>query len=221
MQIWLDTTDIPLIEKAMKMGVLYGVTTNPSIVAQDKLPLEDLINALLKIQKGPIAVQVTASDAKTIILQAEALRQFSDRIVVKVPLTEDGLVAIYALSGKKIPTMATAVFDVNQVLLAAKAEASYIAPYYSKICEADIDGIEAIRAMLGLLRRYGFSSQLLAASLRSPEQVKELAEMGAHAVTLKEDVFKGLIENNPLTLQSIHRFDQDWNSAKKRRSLPL
>jgi transaldolase len=220
MQIWLDTADIPLIEKATKMGILHGVTTNPTIVAQSNLPLEDLIEAILKIQNGPVTVQVTAGDTRRMTEQAEALYRFSDRIIVKIPATEEGFEAIHALSGK-IPTMATAVFDVNQVLLAAKAGAIYIAPYYSRICEADIDGIEAIRAMLGLLRRYGFSSQLLAASLRSPEQVKELADMGAHAVTLKEDVFKALIENHPLTVQSLHRFAHDWDGAKKRRALPL
>src|SRR5579862_3096571 len=162
MQIWLDTAEIPLIEKASKMGILYGVTTNPSIAALSKLPLEDLIDALLKVQKGQVAVQVTANDAKTMIAQAEALHRFSDRIVVKIPVTEDGLMALHALS-QKIPTMATAVFDVNQVLLAAKAGASYIAPYYSKICEAEINGIDTIRVMLDLLRRYAFPSQLLAA----------------------------------------------------------
>ena len=220
MQIWLDTAEIPLIERAAKMGVLYGVTTNPSIVAESKMTLEDLIEGILKIQQGPITVQVTAHDATTMVQQAEALYRFSDRIVVKIPAMKEGYEAIHSLSGK-IPTMATAIFDVNQVLLAAKAGATYIAPYYSRICEADIDGIEAIRAMLGLLHRYGFSSQLLAASLRSPEQVKELAQMGAHAVTLKEDVFMGLIENNPLTVQSLARFTHDWDRAKKRGSLPL
>lgn len=220
MQIWLDTADIQLIEKAKKMGVIYGVTTNPSIVAESPLTLEDLIGKILEIQRGPVTVQVTANGAEQMVLQAEALYHFSNRIIVKIPATEEGFAAIHALSGK-IPTMATAVFDVNQVLLAAKAGASYIAPYYSRICEADIDGIEAIRAMLGLLRHYGYSSQLLAASLRSPEQVKELAKMGAHAVTLKESVFNSLIENNPLTLQSVTRFSQDWNSAKRPRSLPL
>lgn len=220
MQIWLDTVDISLIEKAAKMGILHGVTTNPTIVSESLLPLEDLIEAILKIQKGTIAVQVTGSDAKAIVLQAEALHLFSDRIIVKIPATEEGFEAIHMLYGK-IPTMATAVFDVNQVLLTAKAGATYIAPYYSRICEAEIEGIEAIRAMLALLSRYAFSSQLIAASLRSPEQVKELADMGAHAVTLKEAVFKGLIENNPMTLQSLHRFSHDWDKAKKRRSLPL
>jgi len=220
MQIWLDTADLPLIEKARKMGVLFGVTTNPSIVARSPLPLEDLLEKILAIQAGPVTVQVTAGEPEQMIRQAEALDQFSHRIIPKLPATEQGFEAIHALSGK-IPTMATAVFDVNQVLLAAKAGASYIAPYYSRICEADIDGIEAIRAMLGLLRRYNFTSQLLAASLRTPEQVKELAHMGAHAVTLKEEVFQSLIENNEQTLESLHRFAQDWTGAKKRRSLPL
>jgi len=220
MQIWLDTVDFSLIEKARQMGILYGITTNPSIAAKSNMHLEDLLEKLLAIQNGPVTAQVTANEASRMIIQGEALFNFSNRIIVKIPATGEGFKAIHALS-PRIPTMATAVFDVNQVLLSAKAGAAYIAPYYSRICEADIDGIEAIRAMLGLLQRYGFSSKLLAASLQSPEQVKELAEMGAHAVTLKEDVFRSFIGDNPLTLQSLDRFALDWAQAKQRRSLPL
>lgn len=220
MQIWLDTIDCSLIEKARQMGILYGVTTNPSIAAKSDMHFEDLLEKILAAQSGPVAAQVTSNEASRMIAQGEALFKFSNRIIVKIPATEEGFKAIHALS-PRIPTMATAVFDMNQVLLAAKSGAAYIAPYYSLICEADIDGIEAIRAMLALLQRYGFPSKLLAASLHSSEQVRELAEMGAHAVTLKEHVFQSFIGDNPRTLQSLDRFALDWAQAKRRRSLPL
>ncbi len=221
MQIWLDTVDLGLIQQAKAMGILYGVTTNPSIIAKSKLTLEENVEKILHLQKGPVTVQVTAEDSPGMIHQGEALFGFSNRIIVKVPVTPEGLKAIYALSQIGIPTMATAVFDANQVLLAASSGAVYIAPYYSRICEADIDGIEALKSMLRLLHRYNFSSKLLAASLKSAEQVRQCAEMGAHAVTLNEKVFHLFVEENPLTRQSIDRFAKDWTDAKERRSLPL
>jgi len=221
MQIWLDTVDLDLIQRAKAMGILYGVTTNPSIIAKSKVNLEEALVQILHLQKGPVTVQVTAEDSPAMIHQGESLFGFSNRIIVKVPVTPEGLKAIFALTQSGIPTMATAVYDTNQVLLAASSGASYIAPYFSRICEADIDGIEALKAMLRLLHRYNFSSKLLAASLKSSEQVKQCAEMGAHAVTLNEKVFQQFVEENPLTRQSIDRFAKDWTSAKERRSLPL
>jgi transaldolase len=212
MQIWLDSARLEPIQKAAQMGLLYGVTTNPSIVSKSQMSLEDLLGKILQIQKGPVTAQVTAKEGAEMVRQAEALFQFSPRIMVKIPVTVEGLKAIRALS-PKVPTMATAVYDLNQVLLAATAGASYIAPYYSRICEADIDGIEVIRSMLHLLERYKFSSKLIGASLSSCEQVKELALMGAHAVTLKEDVFESFIQDNPLTLEALSRFDSDWKRA--------
>ncbi len=220
MQIWLDTIDFSLIEKARQMGVLYGVTINPSVAAKSDMQFEDLLEKILAAQNGPVAAQVTSNEASRMIVQGEALFKFSNRIIVTIPATAEGFKAIHALS-PRIPTMAIAIFDMNQALLSAKAGAVYIVPYYSLICEADINGIEAIGAMLGLLQRYGFPSKLLAASLDSSEQVRELAEMGAHAVTLKEDVFLGFIGDNPRTLQRLDRFALDWAQAKQRRSLPL
>ncbi|HSX25668.1 MAG TPA: transaldolase family protein [Chlamydiales bacterium] len=221
MEIWLDTSDLNLVEQAKQMGILFGVTTNPSIVSKSKLGMEDLLEQLLKIQKGPVTAQVTAEKAPEMIQQGEALFRFSNRLLIKIPVTGEGLKAIYALSQNKIPVMATAVFDPNQVLLAASAGASYIAPYFSLICEDDIHGIEPLKAMLRLLHRYNFPSKLLAASLRNPEQVKECAEIGAHAVTLNEKVFNAFIEDHQLTRQAIDRFARDWKNAPKRKSLPL
>lgn len=221
MEIWLDTADLELIQEAKQMGILYGVTTNPSIVSKSKEALEDLLKNILDLQNGPVTAQVTVADAATMIRQGEALFQFSNRIVVKVPVTSQGLQAIHALSKKGVPVMATAVFNLNQVLLAAKAGAIYIAPYFSSICEADIEGIEQFKAMFRLIVQYQFPVKLLAASLKSGEHVRQCAEIGIHAVTLNREVFSSFIEDDAETKKRIDRFAEDWKTAKERKSLPL
>jgi transaldolase len=217
MEIWLDTSNLDLIAKTKSMGILHGVTTNPSIVAKSGLSLEDLLAKLLAAQKGPVTAQVSAAGASAMVEQGKALRAYSDRIIVKVPVTAEGLQAISLLNECQIPTMATAVFDLNQVLLAASAKAQYIAPYFSRICEEDRDGVEIVKAMLRLLNRYHYSSKIIAASLRSPEQIRECCEMGAHAVTLNEKVFHEFIEDHPQTIKTIDRFNRDWKDAEANR----
>ncbi len=127
--------------------------------------------------------------------------------------------AIALLNECQIPTMATAIFDLNQVLLAASAKAKYIAPYYSRICEEDREGAEIMKAMLRLLHRYQYSSKIIAVSLHSPEQIQECCEMGAHAVTLNEKVFCEFIEDHPQIVKNIDRFNRDWKESKKSQSL--
>lgn len=215
MEIWLDSVEVGLIEKAKQMGILHGVTTNPSIVAKAKQPLNDLLEKILQVQKGPVTVQVTAGDARKMVEQGEALVKFSPRIIVKVPVTGEGFKAIYALSEKKIPTMATAVFEINQVLLAAHAGATYIAPYFSPMCEADREGPEQLRAMLRMLDRYKFPVKLLGASIKSGEQVRECVEIGVHAVTLNKEAFVSFIQNHPETVKRVNRFAADWKTVKE------
>ncbi len=221
MEIWLDTADFELIEMAKQMGVLHGITTNPSIAAKSKLNLEALLEKLLQIQNGPITAQVTTDEASKMVQQGEALHKFSNRIIVKVPVTAAGLKAIHALSKMNISTMATAIFDLNQVLLASRAGAQYIAPYFSTIVEADMEGLEQFKAMNRLLERYKLPAKLLAASLKSSEHVRQCVEFGAHAVTLNKEVFLSFIDTNPETVKRIDRFATDWKTAKARNSLPL
>jgi transaldolase len=130
MEIWLDTAELDLVQTAKEMGILHGVTTNPSIIAKSKMGMEDLLEKLLQMQPGPVTAQVTAEEAPEMVKQGSSLRQFSNRIIVKVPVTTEGVKAIYGLKLLQIPVMATAVFDSNQVLLAAKAGAAYNAPYF-------------------------------------------------------------------------------------------
>lgn len=221
MEIWLDTADIELVKVATEMGILHGVTTNPSIIAKSKMGMEDLLEKLLEVQPGPVTAQVTSDNGAKMVEQGEALYQFSNRMVVKVPITKEGIKAIFALSSKKIPVMATAIFDTNQVLLAARAGATYIAPYFSSMCELDISGIEQFKSMLKLLERYRYPSKLIGASLKTSEQVRECAELGADAVTLNKEVFLSFIDNHPETMNRVEKFSKDWKMAKERKRLPF
>jgi transaldolase len=187
MQIWLESVDIPLILKAKGMGILYGVTT-PAPAPKE------VIQELLKAQDGFVAVDLKEGDWSSMVDQARELRALSDKVLVKVPSTQAGLETIFDLSGE-VPTIATGIYSFNQALMAAKGGASYIAPHYSWICESDIGGICLIRAMLDFLKRYDLPAQMLAASLRSPEQVKELTDMGAHAAELNEAVFRAFTQD--------------------------
>lgn len=205
MKIWLDTFRLDLISTAKEMGILSGVTTNPSIVAKSSLSLEQLLQQILSAQEGPVTAQVTADAAPEMIAQGKAFFALSPRLIVKVPVTREGLKAIHRLKQLSIPTMATAVFDGNQVLLAARAGAQYIAPYFSSICESDIDGIALVGKMLDMIHRYRLPSELVVASLRTAEQVKQCAEMGAPHVTLNDKVFQALIEDHPMTVESVQR----------------
>lgn len=219
MEIWLDSVDFELIKKAQNLGILSGVTTNPSIIGKADRSLEEVLETLLRIQPGPVTAQVTASDAEAMAKQAKDLHQFSDRIIVKIPVTREGIEAIHSLKKQNISTMATAIFDLNQILLASRAGASYVAPYFSRICEEDMNGLDSVKHMLMLIARYQFKSKFMAASLRSAEQVRECAQMGADAVTINAKVFNELIEDHPMTMQAIDKFKKDWAGAKKRTRL--
>ena len=214
MEIWLEPSDLEYIANAAKMGLLYGVSTNPSIVARSDETVDEFLHQLLEIQNGPVAVQVTASKAHKMIQQGRSLHRFSHRVFVKIPVTAEGLVAISALQKEAIPTVATAVFETQQALLAARAGAQYIAPYYAKICEEEMEGQEIVRAMLRLVAHYKYPSKLLALSFSTPEQVKECCEMGIDAVGLNKQVFHRFIEDHPLTVKSMKRFASDWKEAK-------
>jgi len=221
MEIWLDTWNLKAVQKAQQMGILHGVTTNPSIAAKSGMALDDLLQMLLKVQNGPVTAQVVAKKAEEMIQQGEALAKLSNRIFVKIPVTRDGLQAIYQLSQQKIPVMATAVFDSTQALLAARAGAQYIAPYFSHICEADQDGINELRMMIQLRDRYHYPSKIIAASLRSTEHVRECCSIGVDAVTMNEKLFDEYLEDHPMTIKAQERFDREWKTAAARKTLPF
>ncbi len=204
MEIWLDTINLELVEKAAKMGVLHGVTTNPSILAKAAPHPLDALQMLLEVQKGPVTCQVVADEAKKMIEQGEMLYSISERIIVKIPVTKSGLEAIRYLHSYQIKTMATVVYHPRQALLASLAGAEYIALYFSRIQDAGQDALNTARQMLNL------PSKILAASLRTVEQIEQLSEINIDAITLKDPLFEAFTADHPLTLENIKSFQQEW-----------
>lgn len=213
MEIWLDTTDKDHINLAKEMGVLHGVTTNPSIAASSNMPFVELLNRLLDIQEGPVAAQVIADDTQGMIEQGQFLREFSHRIVVKIPVTTSGIQAISSLKNLGVKVLATAIFEPYQALLAFKAGADYLAPYIGKIGDLRQDPLEVLNTILAIKRNYGFEGKVMAAGIRSPEYVTTCAQMGTCAITLPAKVFKALTAEHEAIEQAMAEFSQDWTEA--------
>lgn len=207
MEFWLDTIDPAAIEYAKDLGLLHGVTTNPAILAQASSPAEDVIEQLLTLFSGPLAVQVTLPSAAEMIEQGKDLYDFSSRIIVKVPVTEEGILAIHRLSYNGIPVMATAIFEPIQAIIAVKAGASYVAPYFSYL------GDQALPVCSTIQRCLIPKSKLLVAALTTPSQVAACAEEGFSAVTLKATLFKQCLISSPQTLEHLSRFNEAWKKA--------
>lgn len=214
MEIWLDTCDSQAIAKANTYGIIYGVTTNPSLLGKVDQDPEKVINALLDVQDGPVAVQVTATNAEEIIQRALALHSFSGRILVKVPVTGQGLIAIRQLSEQNVPIMATAVFHTHQALLAAKAGAVYVAPYIGRMIVSGIDAFNTLMEIIRIYKVYNFSTKVIAAALQTIEQITACAEIGVPAVTIKVPLFAKLLADDPLTEDSLQAFASDWENNR-------
>ncbi len=210
MEIWLDSINFDLVKKANGLGILHGVTTNPAILAESS-DREKCIKNLLELQSGPVTYQVTASSAKQMILQGLAFKAISDRLIVKIPVTQEGLNAIHVLSQKGIQTMATVIFDFRQYLLAAKAGAHYAAPYYSAILKAGGDADSQITRMCKLKERHHLPTKILGASFQSIEQIEACIDLGVDAVTIKDVLFLDFIADHKETLHRMDLFQQAWN----------
>lgn len=214
MEIWLDTTNPQLISRAQRLGILHGITTNPTIIANSGLPMEIILKDVLNRQAGPVTAQVIAEDTQGMLKQAFLLREFSDRIIIKIPATEEGFEALHQLAKQNIPTMATIIFHPNQVLLAALAGATYVAPYVAWMEKAGENAFELLHSMNHLLIEYKFKTKILAASIKNTEQIRRCLDIGIHAITLKDDVFEELTKNHKLTMSRLQLFEDDWKKAK-------
>jgi len=217
MEIWLDTCDIKAIDSASHFGFIYGITTNPTILANAHSNYEHAIGELLEIQDGPIAVQVTAENAEDMIKQALALHTFSDRIIVKIPVIKQGLIAMKSLSDEGVSIMATTIYQPNQALLAALAGADYAAPYVSRMSDAGVDIYPALQMIMSAYKYYGFKTKILAASLRTTDQITLCASMGIHAITLKTSLFAEFTADDPITLDCLNGFSEDWSARSHQK----
>ena len=215
MQIFLDTANIDEIKKGAAMGVLDGVTTNPTLVAREQgKPFEVILKQILKIVDGPISAEVVSTDTAGMVKEAEKYAKMHKNIYVKIPLIDEGLKAIKILSKKGIKINCTLCFSAAQALLAAKAGATLISPFIGRIDDMNYNGLDLIAEIRQIYDNYKIKTKILAASIRSPRQFTECALLGADIITLPYKVFEKL-SKHPLTDIGLQRFLDDWEKYKK------
>lgn len=215
MQFFIDTADLNEIKKAHAMGVLDGVTTNPSLIAKTGRPFHDVIREICEIVDGPISAEVVSTDYEGIVREGRELAKMHKNIVVKVPLIVEGLKAVKTFTEEGIKTNVTLCFSPTQALLAAKAGATFISPFVGRIDDVSGDGMELIRQVCAIYENYGFDTEVLVASCRHPGHVVESALIGADVVTLPPKVLWQLL-NHPLTDKGLAAFLADWEKLPQR-----
>jgi transaldolase len=209
MKIFLDTANVAEIKEGVALGVVDGVTTNPSLIAKEKRPFRPLVEEICSIVPGDVSLEVVATAFEDMVKEGEQLAQVAPNAVVKVPLTQDGLKAVKYLSGKGIRVNQTLCFSAPQALLSAKAGAAYISPFLGRLDDIAHVGMDLVRDICEIYRNYGFKTQVLAASIRSPLHVVDAAKAGAHVATMPFSVLQQLMKH-PLTDAGLKKFLDDW-----------
>jgi transaldolase len=211
-KFFLDTANLEELKKGAGWGIVDGVTTNPSLIAKEGRPIEDQVRLICDIVDGDISAEVVSTDSASMIREGERLSKIHKNIVVKCPLTRDGIVATKALSSQGIRVNVTLCFSATQALIAAKAGAYIISPFVGRIDDISWNGMDLIRNIVQIYKNYGFRTQILAASLRSPTHVVESALAGAHIGTMPFKVLDQLF-NHPLTDKGLDQFLKDWGKV--------
>lgn len=215
MKFFIDTANIAEIKEAASLGILDGVTTNPSLVAKEGKDFKTLLKEILEIVDGPVSAEVISTDYDGILKEARELSSMHNNIVVKVPLIKEGLKAVKTLSDEGINTNVTLCFSPSQALLAAKAGATYISPFVGRLDDISIDGMELIQQIVQIYRNYDYKTQVLVASIRHPLHLVEAALIGADVSTMPFSVINKLF-NHPLTDIGLQNFLSDWEKLPKK-----
>lgn len=214
MKFFIDTANIEEIQKAVDMGMVDGVTTNPTLISRENKPFEEIIAEIAKIVDGPISAEVIALDSEGMLKEGRELAKISDNIVIKVPMTTDGLKATKAFSAEGIKTNVTLVFSTAQALLAAKAGATYVSPFVGRLDDIAQNGMELISDIMAIYDNYGYQSEVIVASVRSPMHVMDSALIGADIATIPFKVIAQLAKH-PLTDLGMESFLKDWEKRQK------
>ncbi len=212
MKFFLDTAKIEEIKRAHAMGILDGVTTNPSLVSRTGKSFDEVKKEILELVDGPVSLEVISTDAEGMIKEARELAQQAPNVVVKIPLIPDGLVAVKQLEEQDIHTNVTLCFSASQALLAAKAGASYVSPFIGRLDDISHYGMNIVSDIKTIFTNYGFDTEIIVASIRNPLHVLEAALIGADIATIPFKVFDQLVKH-PLTDIGIERFLADWNKV--------
>lgn len=212
MKIFLDTANLDEIAKGLELGIVDGVTTNPTLIAKEGRPLEEQIRAICEMVDGDVSAEVVSTTADEMMREGRRLAAIHPNVVVKVPLTRDGIKAASHLSKEGIRLNITLCFSAAQALLAAKAGAYIVSPFIGRLDDISADGLELIRSITRIYANYGFRTQVLAASVRSPMHVVEAAKAGAHIATLPFKILDALFLH-PLTDKGLAQFLRDWEKV--------
>jgi transaldolase len=215
MKFFIDTASVSDIREAAELGLLDGVTTNPTLLSREEGDPREILREITKIVEGPVSAEVTALDAEGMVREALELRKIADNIVIKIPMTLQGMKALRHLSGQGIPTNCTLIFQAAQALMAAKAGATYASPFVGRLDDLSTDGMELIEQICTIYRNYDFETQVLVASVRHPVHVVQAGLLGAHVVTMPPKVI-GQLAHHPLTDIGLERFLADWEKVKNR-----
>lgn len=214
MKFFIDTANIDEIKKGLEMGMVDGVTTNPSLVAREDKPFTEILREICGVVDGPVSAEVVSLDADGMCKEAKILAAMSDNIVVKIPMIMEGLKAVKRLTAEGIKTNVTLVFSSAQALLAAKAGATYVSPFVGRLDDIGEHGMDLISDIMTVYRNYGYESEVIVASVRNPLHVMDAAMIGADIATIPLKVIEQLAKH-PLTTNGVAQFLADWEKRKK------
>lgn len=214
MKFFLDTANPEEIKEVASWGILDGVTTNPTLVAKEKKEFKELITEICRLVSGPVSVECVSSQCEAMVAEAKELASIAPNVVIKIPVTIEGLKATKILSAEGIKVNMTLIFSPSQAILAAKAGASFVSPFIGRLDDISHDGLELVEQIVTIFHQYGFETEVIVASVRHPLHVVEAALMGADIVTVPYAVMEKLIRH-PLTDIGLEKFLQDWAKVKK------
>ena len=213
MKFFIDTADVNEIKLAHERGWVDGVTTNPTLIAKSGRSFEEVIKEICQITKGPVSAEVISLKADEMVKEGVALAKWADNVVVKIPMCEEGMVAVKKLTALGIKTNVTLVFSVMQALLAAKAGATMVSPFVGRLDDISQDGMAMVSEVIQVYRNYDFATEVLVASVRSPMHIQHAALLGADIATIPFKVMQQMT-GHPLTTKGIEMFLSDWNKAQ-------
>jgi len=214
MKFFIDTANIEEIKKGVEMGMVDGVTTNPSLIAREKKPFEKILKEICATVDGPISAEVVSLDAEGMLVEGRQLASLHKNIVIKVPMITEGLKAVKQFAAEGIKTNVTLVFSATQALLAAKAGASYVSPFVGRLDDISLTGMDVVSDIMTIYDNYGYQTEVIVASIRNPVHVLDAALIGADIATIPYNVIAQLAKH-PLTDLGMEKFLADWEKRKK------
>lgn len=212
MKLFIDTANVEEIKKANDMGIICGVTTNPSLIAKEGRVFEEVVREITQIVDGPISAEVISLDSEGMIREAMVLSKIHKNIIIKIPMTIEGLKAVKVLSNQNIKTNVTLIFSAGQALVAARAGATYVSPFVGRLDDVSNNGMELIAEIVDIFNNYGINTEIIAASIRHPMHVTHSARLGCHIATVPYKVLVQMTKH-PLTDKGIEQFLKDWETV--------